>query len=81
MRTVQPCVTIGSYVWAQDRLPYDEFTLRLEELRAAMERKRRVFFALVPPILMGVLSVTRTIYGRTSSPSLVMSALDTASRP
>jgi Xaa-Pro aminopeptidase len=38
MQTVQPCVTIGSYVWAQDRLPYDEFTLRLGELRAAMER-------------------------------------------
>jgi Xaa-Pro aminopeptidase len=38
MQTVQPCVTIGSYVWAQDRLPYDEFTLRLEELRAAMDR-------------------------------------------
>jgi len=38
MRTVQPCVTIGSYVWAQDRLPFDEFTLRLDELRAAMER-------------------------------------------
>ena len=38
MQTVQPCVTIGSYVWAQDRLPYDEFTLRLDELRTAMER-------------------------------------------
>ena len=38
MQTVQPCVTIGSYVWAEDRLPYDEFTLRLDELRAAMER-------------------------------------------
>jgi Xaa-Pro aminopeptidase len=38
MQTVQPCVTIGSYIWAQDRLPYDEFTLRLDELRAAMER-------------------------------------------
>jgi len=38
MQTVQPCVTIGSYVWAQDRLPYDEFTLRLDDLRAAMDR-------------------------------------------
>jgi Xaa-Pro aminopeptidase len=38
MQTVQPCVTIGSYVWAQDRLPADEFTLRLDELRAAMDR-------------------------------------------
>jgi Xaa-Pro aminopeptidase len=38
MQTVQPCVTIGSYVWVQDRLPYDEFTLRLDELREAMDR-------------------------------------------
>jgi Xaa-Pro aminopeptidase len=38
MQTMQPCVTIGSYTWAQDRLPYDEFTLRLDELRAAMNR-------------------------------------------
>ena len=38
MQTVQPCVTIGSYIWAQDRLPFDEFTLRLDELRAAMDR-------------------------------------------
>jgi Xaa-Pro aminopeptidase len=38
MRTMQPCVTIGSYTWAQDRLPTDEFGLRVDELRAAMER-------------------------------------------
>jgi len=38
MQTVQPCVTIGSYMWAQDRLPQDEFTLRLDALRAAMDR-------------------------------------------
>lgn len=38
MLTVQPCLTIGSYTWAQDRLPSDEFTLRLDELRAAMDR-------------------------------------------
>jgi Xaa-Pro aminopeptidase len=38
MQTAQPCVTIGSYIWAQDRLPNDEFMLRLDELRAAMER-------------------------------------------
>ncbi len=38
MRTMQPSVTIGSYTWAQDRLPSDEFELRLEDLRAAMER-------------------------------------------
>jgi Xaa-Pro aminopeptidase len=36
MRTMQPCVTIGSYTWAQDRLPNDEFSLRLDELRRAM---------------------------------------------
>jgi Xaa-Pro aminopeptidase len=30
-------VTIGSYIWAQDRLPNDEFMLRLDELRAAMD--------------------------------------------
>ncbi len=38
MLTMQPSVTIGSYLWAQDRLPYDEFTLRLDALRAGMER-------------------------------------------
>jgi Xaa-Pro aminopeptidase len=38
MRTMQPCLTIGSYTWAQDRLPYDEFTLRLDALHAAMDR-------------------------------------------
>jgi Xaa-Pro aminopeptidase len=35
---MQPCVTIGSYTWAQDRLPADEFSLRLDELRRAMAR-------------------------------------------
>jgi Xaa-Pro aminopeptidase len=38
MQTMQPSVTIGSYTWAQDRLPADEFGLRFDELRAAMER-------------------------------------------
>jgi Xaa-Pro aminopeptidase len=38
MRTMQPSVTIGSYTWAQDRLPSDEFGLRADALRAAMER-------------------------------------------
>ena len=37
MRTMQPCVTIGSYLWAQDRVPYDEFLLRLEPLHAVMD--------------------------------------------
>jgi Xaa-Pro aminopeptidase len=38
MRTTQPSVILGSYVWAQDRLPQDEFVLRLDALRSAMER-------------------------------------------
>ncbi len=38
MRTMQPSVTLGSYTWAQDRLPFDEFTLRLEDLHAAMDQ-------------------------------------------
>jgi Xaa-Pro aminopeptidase len=37
MRTMQPSIMLGSYVWAQDRLPPDEFALRLDELRAAMD--------------------------------------------
>jgi Xaa-Pro aminopeptidase len=39
MRTMQPSVTLGSYTWAQDRLPFDEFTLRLENLYAAMDQQ------------------------------------------
>ena len=38
MQTVQPCLTIGSYIWAQDRLPYDGSRCGFDELRAAMER-------------------------------------------
>jgi Xaa-Pro dipeptidase len=38
MQTMHPSIVLGSYVWAQDRLPYDEFTLRLDDLRAAMAR-------------------------------------------
>jgi hypothetical protein len=38
MLTTQPCVTIGSYTWAQDQLPSDEFGLRLDDLRTAMAR-------------------------------------------
>jgi Xaa-Pro aminopeptidase len=37
MQTMHPSIMLGSYVWAQDRLPYDEFTLRLDDLRAAMD--------------------------------------------
>ncbi len=39
MRTMQPSVTIGSYTWAQDRLPSDEFELRLDDLRTAMAQE------------------------------------------
>jgi Xaa-Pro aminopeptidase len=38
MQTMQPSIMLGSYVWAQDRLPQDEFALRLDDLRAAMAR-------------------------------------------
>ena len=38
MQTMHPSIMLGSYVWAQDRLPQDEFALRLEDLRAAMDR-------------------------------------------
>jgi Xaa-Pro aminopeptidase len=38
MRTMQPSVTLGSYTWAQDRMPIDEFTLRLEQLHAVMDQ-------------------------------------------
>ncbi len=39
MQTMHPSIMLGSYVWAQDRLPQDEFVLRLDELRAAMDRR------------------------------------------
>lgn len=38
MLTMHPSIMLGSYVWAQDRLPQDEFALRLDDLRAAMDR-------------------------------------------
>ena len=38
MQTMHPSIMLGSYVWAQDRLPADEFSLRLDELRDAMAR-------------------------------------------
>ncbi len=37
MQTMHPSIMLGSYVWSQDRLPPDEFTLRLDELRMAMD--------------------------------------------
>jgi hypothetical protein len=38
MQTMQPSIMLGSYVWAQDRLPQDEFVVRLNDLRAVMAR-------------------------------------------
>src|SRR5439155_18919125 len=39
MRTVQPSIMIGSYSWDQDRLPRDEFQLRMAELNRVMDAK------------------------------------------
>jgi Xaa-Pro aminopeptidase len=39
MQTMHPCITLGSYVWAQDRLPVDEFRLRLEDIHAVMDAR------------------------------------------
>jgi len=37
MRTVQPSIMIGSYGWDQDRLPGDEFELRIAALHRLMD--------------------------------------------
>lgn len=37
MRTVQPSIIIGSYVWDQDRVPRDEFQIRIGELNRVMD--------------------------------------------
>src|SRR5262249_33048527 len=37
MRTVQPCIIIGSYVWDQDRVPRDEFAIRIGALNQLMD--------------------------------------------
>src|SRR5215470_8524238 len=37
MRTVQPCIVIGSYVWDQDRVPRDEFQIRIGALNQLMD--------------------------------------------
>jgi len=37
MRTVQPCIVIGSYVWDQDRVPRDEFQIRTGALNRLMD--------------------------------------------
>jgi len=33
---MQPSIMLGSYVWAQDRLPIDEFGLRVDDIRTQM---------------------------------------------
>lgn len=38
MQTMHPSIMIGSYAWAQDRLPADEFRLRLDDIHADMDR-------------------------------------------
>jgi Xaa-Pro aminopeptidase len=37
MRTVQPSIVIGSYSWDQDRLPRDEFQIRMDTLSRVMD--------------------------------------------
>jgi Xaa-Pro aminopeptidase len=39
MRTVQPSTMIGAYGWDQDRVPRDEFQIRLGALNAIMDHK------------------------------------------
>ena len=39
MRTVQPCTMIGAYGFEQDRVPRDEFQIRISALQDAMDRK------------------------------------------
>jgi Xaa-Pro aminopeptidase len=39
MRTVHPSIIIGSYTWDQDRLPRDEFQIRMAELHRVMDAK------------------------------------------
>jgi Xaa-Pro aminopeptidase len=36
---MQPSIILGSYGWAQDRLPIDEFQLRVDDARQHMSRK------------------------------------------
>jgi Xaa-Pro aminopeptidase len=39
MRTVHPCTMIGAYGFAPDRVPRDEFQIRMSALHGAMDRK------------------------------------------
>jgi Xaa-Pro aminopeptidase len=40
MRTVHPCTMIGAYGFEQDRVPRDEFQIRLHALHGVMDAKR-----------------------------------------
>jgi Xaa-Pro aminopeptidase len=40
MRTVHPCTMIGAYGFEQDRIPRDEFQIRLRALHGIMDAKR-----------------------------------------
>jgi Xaa-Pro aminopeptidase len=46
MLTVHPSIMLGSYLWDEDRLPADEFQIRMEPLRATM-RDRNLSAVLV----------------------------------
>src|SRR4051794_8219851 len=37
MRTVQPSIMVGAYAWDQDRLPRDEFQIRVAALNRVMD--------------------------------------------
>jgi Xaa-Pro aminopeptidase len=39
MQTMQPSIILGSYGWAQDRLPIDEFQIRVDDARQHMSRQ------------------------------------------
>src|SRR5258706_4014240 len=39
MRTIEPSIVIGSYGWDQDRVPRDEFQIRMDALNRTMAQK------------------------------------------
>ena len=39
MKTMHPSIMLGSYIWAEDRLPADEFRLRLDNVYQTMDRE------------------------------------------
>ena len=48
MLTVHPSIILGSYLWDEERLPRDEFDIRMGVIREAMARG-----AEAPPKLLG----------------------------